>query len=97
MRIECRRAVGTHDSQVFKPVVVADPVDVVDDQRHSATAPHLVLTAHFAAARFQPVLVQPILQFAAGVGRAFDEYLLERDPLRRGTASLRPIRVELGR
>ena len=96
VRFECRCAVGTYDSEVLESVVVADPIDVVDDQRHPAAAPHLVLTAQFATARLQSRLVQPILQLAARVRGSFDEYFLERIRFVAGVTPPGPVRVELG-
>jgi hypothetical protein len=36
MGVEASRAVRTDDPQVLEPVVVANPVDVVDDQADAA-------------------------------------------------------------
>jgi hypothetical protein len=39
--IEDRRAVRAHDPEVLQTVVVADAVDVVEDQTHGPAAPEL--------------------------------------------------------
>jgi hypothetical protein len=58
-----------------------DAVDVIDDQAHSPPAPELTLSAQLARARLQPGLVEALLQRAPRVIRAFNEDLLERNPL----------------
>jgi hypothetical protein len=45
VRVERGGAVGTDDAEVLEAVVVADPVDVIEDQRHAAVTPQLPLTA----------------------------------------------------
>jgi hypothetical protein len=47
--VERGGAVRADDLQVLQPVVVADPVDVVDDQRHQPATPLLALAAELAA------------------------------------------------
>jgi hypothetical protein len=72
---ERRRAVRTHDAEVLEPVIVADPVDVVEDQRKPASAPQLALPAELAALRLKSRRVQPLLEMAARERRALDEDL----------------------
>src|SRR3954452_5996756 len=43
MGVKRRCAVGTDDPEVFKPMVIRNSVDVIQDQRHSATTPNLAL------------------------------------------------------
>jgi hypothetical protein len=49
MRIERRGAVGASDPEVLQPVVVADPVDLVENQSHLTAAPARALAAQLAA------------------------------------------------
>jgi hypothetical protein len=92
MRVERRGAVRAHDAQVLDPVVIADAVHVIEDQGHSAPAPHLALAAQLALARFEARAVQPLLQMAARERRALDEDLVERPFGRAGPGERSPAR-----
>src|SRR4051812_19358567 len=65
MSVERRRAVRADNPQVREPVVVRHSVHVVEDQRHATSAPFLALTAKLAAALFDALLVQSLLEVAA--------------------------------
>jgi hypothetical protein len=78
MRLEGRRAVRAHDPKVLDPVVVSDPVDVVEDQRHSPSGPKLALSAELAYRCLETGPEQPLLQLPAREGRSFDQDLIER-------------------
>jgi len=45
VRVEGGRAVRADDAQILKAIVIADAVDVIEDQAHGSAAPQLVLTA----------------------------------------------------
>jgi hypothetical protein len=45
VRIQSRRAIGTNHLQILQPVIVPNPVDVVEDQRHRSATPDLTLPA----------------------------------------------------
>ena len=79
MRVERGIAVGADDSQILEPVVVGHAVDVVEDQRHVALVPVLVLAAELAHPVLELRVVETLLQIAAVVRRVFDEHLVERD------------------
>jgi len=76
--LERRSAVRAHDAQVLDPIVVADAVDVIEDQRHASPAPHLTLAAELALTRLEARLVEPLLQMATRERRALDEDLVKR-------------------
>jgi len=67
VRVERGRAIGADDAEVLETVVVADPIDVVEDQRHPAATPQLVLTAELTYGPLQVRRVQPVLQVVAAV------------------------------
>jgi len=73
MRVERCRAVRADDPEVLETVVVRNPIDVIEDQRHRASVPQLVLTADLAMLLFQPRLEQPFLHIAAAAIRVFDK------------------------
>lgn len=77
--IESRGAIWADDPQILKPVVVRDAVDVIEDQRHPATAPNLVLSAQLAIPRFEAFCEQSSLDMAAVIRGVFDEHFLEGD------------------
>jgi hypothetical protein len=72
------RAIGTDDPQILKTVVVANPIDVIEDHRHLPATPRFTLATHLAARLFDPLLVKPPLQIAAGIGRPLDHNLGKR-------------------
>jgi hypothetical protein len=76
VRIERSRAVGTHDAQVFKPVIITNAVDVVEDQGHRSPSPFLPLTTDFASPLFQSFGVEPRLQGTSVISRAGNHDLL---------------------
>jgi hypothetical protein len=98
MRLQRRGAVRAHDAQVLDPVVVTDAVDVIQDQGHSASAPHLALAAELALTHLQPRLVEPLLQMATRERRAGDEDLFKRSfrhARARERVATRGVRIEV--
>jgi hypothetical protein len=71
-------AVRAQDPQVLEPVVVRDPIDVVEDQRQARAAPLLALAAVLTATRFDAFLVQTCLDRAATGARPLHEQVLQR-------------------
>jgi hypothetical protein len=57
-------AIRAHDAEVLQPIIVADTVDVIEDQRQPASAPQLSLTAQLAPACLEAFLIEPLLQMA---------------------------------
>jgi hypothetical protein len=51
--VERGRTVGTHDAEILDPVVVTDPVDVIEDKRHPPPFPGLALAAQLAPSRLE--------------------------------------------
>jgi hypothetical protein len=78
MGFECRRAVRADDPQVLEPVVVENPVDVVEDQRHRLPSPELTLPAKLASRLLDPLREQASLQMSTVVRRMRDEEFRER-------------------
>jgi hypothetical protein len=95
MRVERRRAVRAHDLEVLEPIVRGHAVDVVEDQRHAAPAPPLVLTAELAAPLLEAFGEQALLERPAAVLRPGDEDLLQR--ARATTRSSRGTGIEVCR
>lgn len=54
-------AVRADDAEILKPMVSAIPIDVIEDQRDTAPALKLALTAEFALPLFQTLVVQALL------------------------------------
>jgi hypothetical protein len=77
VRLEGRCAVRADNAEVLEAVVVSDTVDVVEDERHLASAPRAPLTAELAGRTFNAGLVEALLQVPAAVRRAFDENLIQ--------------------
>jgi hypothetical protein len=77
--VESGCTVRTHDAKVLDAVVIRDPVDVVEDERHSMSAPDPTLTTELALFSLQALSEKALLQVVPGVGRVFDKDLLERD------------------
>jgi hypothetical protein len=73
MSVERGSAVRTDDPEVLETVVVRNAVDVVENQRHSPTAPRLVLTAKLADRPFNAGLVEAKLERVALIRRARNE------------------------
>jgi hypothetical protein len=48
VRSERGGAVRAHDAKVLEPIVVRDPIDVIEYERHAVATPRLVLTAELA-------------------------------------------------
>lgn len=78
MRVECRGAIWTHDSEVLEAVICGDAVYVVEDQRHPSTIPLLALSAEFTLSPLQPSFVEAMLQPGSRVMRVRDQDLVER-------------------
>jgi hypothetical protein len=93
--VERGRAVRTHDLQILETVVVADAVDVVEDQRHLITTPLLPLTTELARTFLQPRLVQPSFELPTVVVGSLDENLRERSGSIRRTPAQRPVRIHV--
>jgi hypothetical protein len=55
-------AVRTNNPEVFKAIVVSDPVDVIENQADPATVPDLVLTTELALSLLQTGVVQALLE-----------------------------------
>src|SRR5689334_19320519 len=60
--VKCRVAVRTDDAEVLDPIVVANPVDVIEDERHVPPVPRLALAAELANTVLEPLLVEPCLE-----------------------------------
>src|SRR6185436_8040447 len=73
VRVERCVAVRADDPHVLEPVVVVHAVDMVEDQRHAPSVPHLVLAAELAAALFQTLGEETLLQKRPLIGRTLDE------------------------
>src|SRR5665648_400743 len=64
-----RRAVRTDDLQVLQTMVIANAVDVIEDQRHPLPSPDLGLPADLASALLDSFGVEPLLQRTPAIGR----------------------------
>ena len=93
--VERGRAVRAQDPQVLQAVVVADAVDVVEDQAHRPSTPQLALAADLTARRLQPLAVETVLQMVAAVRRALDHDLFERPRPTPQARALRGARIEM--
>jgi len=71
-------AIRTDDPEVVEAVVVVNPVDVVEDQRHPTAVPLLALTAQLAPRHLESSVVQPALQATAAVPAVLNEDISER-------------------
>jgi hypothetical protein len=78
VRRQRRGAVRADDAEILQPVVVGDPVHVVENQRHSPAAPVLALAAELARSLLETRCVEPVLQVATRVRRALDQDFPER-------------------
>jgi hypothetical protein len=67
--IERCSAVRANDPQILKSVVVRHPVDVIENQRHPAASPLLVLATHLAATLLVALFKEPLLELCPRVGR----------------------------
>jgi hypothetical protein len=90
-----RCAVRTEDAQVLEPVVVADAVDVVEDQGQLCAAPDFALSAELASSILQPFLVQALLEIGAAVRGVLDEDVFEGQFLSTPEAPVTGMRVEV--
>jgi hypothetical protein len=88
-------AVGAHDAEVLKPIVVRNAVYVIEDQRHRAAAPIFALAAKLTTSQLVALRIEPFLQLAAGVVRVLDQDLDERLGCLRRRRSLRRPSVEM--
>jgi hypothetical protein len=57
-------AVRADDPEVLETIVVADAVDVVEDQRQTSAIPCFVLAAEFADRALDTLVVEPLLEVA---------------------------------
>ena len=89
------RAVWADDAKVLQAMVVSDPVDVVEDQRHPATSPDLALAAQLTAALLESSLVEPLLQRPAWICGTADEDFAKRPPVTLVRARPNQVRVEV--
>jgi hypothetical protein len=95
MRIESRRAIGADDLEILEAIVVGNAVDVIEDQRHPATAPHLVLATQLAYPRLQTGLEQARLEVRAWIARPFDQDMAQGDWISLKCVVARAIRIEV--
>src|SRR4029077_6609380 len=84
-----------HDPQVLEPVVVRDAIDVIENQRHTASVPRLVVFARGATELDETFWVQALFELRAGVCRMLDEHLAQRARERRARLTLTRIRIEV--
>jgi hypothetical protein len=77
--VERRGAIRADDPKVLEPVIVAPPVDVIEDQRHAPPLPFLSLTAQLAPPCLEPLREETLLELDPREGRPLDEDLGERD------------------
>ena len=90
-------AVRAHNAEILKAVVVSNPVNVVEDQCHMATAPVLTEATKLTFPLLQPSFVKTSLEMAAVIVRAFGEDPRQGD---RGPSPLRaqaPVRIKVSR
>jgi hypothetical protein len=95
MRVKRRRTVRAHDPQVLQPVVVADAVDVIENEPHRPIPPDRALTAQLTDRRLEPEGIQALLQMVAAVRRTLDEDLLDRSWCAAQRASSRSIGIKV--
>ena len=79
MGIQRGRAIGTNDLKVLESVVVRHAIDMIENQRHRATAPIFVLPALLTAALLQTLPVQAQLEAVSRVSRTRNKHLLKRN------------------
>jgi hypothetical protein len=70
-------AVRANDSQVLQPVVVWNPVYVVEDQGHPTAPPFLTLAAELATPVLETSGEDPSLQLSSVVAAVLDENLFQ--------------------
>jgi hypothetical protein len=58
MSIESGIAIGAHYAQILDAIVVVDPIDVVQYERHVSAHPLFALTAYLALALLEASLVE---------------------------------------
>lgn len=78
MCIQCGRTVRAHDPEILQAIVGCHPVDVIEDERHPAAVPHLILAAELASALLELFRVETLLEGLAAVARLRDEHFLKR-------------------
>jgi hypothetical protein len=62
VRVQGGGAVRAHDAQILDAMIVADAVDVVEDQGHRSAVPNLVLTTQLASSLFQSRVEEALLE-----------------------------------
>lgn len=80
VRIQRRRAIRANDPQILEAIIVAHAVYVIEDQRHPAALPDLVLAAQFARRQPETFLVETLLQRVPGIPGVLNEDLFQRLP-----------------
>jgi hypothetical protein len=74
--LERRRTVRAHDPEVLEPIVVANPVDVIEDQRQPPSLPEFALPAQLTTPRLDAFRVQALLELPTRERRSCDEDLV---------------------
>lgn len=95
MGVKAGGAVRADDPQVLETVVVANAIDMIEDEANLAPVPPLALTAQLAPALLQPSLIQSPFQARAAVGRPNYEDLIKRNPLISPAFTGGGIRIEM--
>jgi hypothetical protein len=90
-----RGAIRANDAEVLKTVVICNPVDVVEHERHSVAVPELSLAAHLADGLLDAGREKPLFQLAPSVGRVLDHGLLERQLARLASATPPSMGIEV--
>jgi len=57
MGVKRRGAIRADDPQIFEPVIVVHPVDVIEDHAHHLPVPDLILATELADRMLYPSLV----------------------------------------
>lgn len=81
MSLERGRAVRAEDPEVLDPVVIADAIDVVEDQSHRPAAPLRALATVLADRGLETGVVKAPLQVTSREGRPLDEDRVQRNRL----------------
>jgi hypothetical protein len=77
--VEGRRTVGADNLEILDAIVIRDPVDVIEDQRHRTTAPEFSLSALLAPSLLATLGKQALLQLSARIRRTLDKNLGKRN------------------
>jgi hypothetical protein len=66
MGVEGRGAIRTGDAEILQPVVVGNPVDVIENHRHPVPTPSLILAAQLATPSIETSIEQALLEVLTG-------------------------------